>query len=232
MILIKENVWSIKMILSLLIFSFLIPVSAQDGINQLNSKGERIGVWKKYHANKRIRYTGQFENGKEVGVFKYYSPIKSDHPIAIKSFDADGMKAHVQFFTIEGVLESEGNMIKKNRVGKWVFYHPDGKTLMLEENYKDGLLQGPSQSYYRNGKVTEQKYYLNGNLHGQLKRYADNGNLIDDVNYEHGKLNGPAKFYNTDGNLITSGMYEMDQKVGNWEFFENGKVVSAKKIKQ
>ena len=55
-------------------------------INRFNTNNKRIGVWKKYHPNKRIRYTGQFENGKEIGVFKFYDITSSKHPVIIKTF--------------------------------------------------------------------------------------------------------------------------------------------------
>jgi hypothetical protein len=67
----------------LLIFTVLF-VQAQTKINQLDNKGNRHGVWKKFYSNDRIRYVGNFEHGKEVGIFKYYSASNSDNPILIK----------------------------------------------------------------------------------------------------------------------------------------------------
>lgn len=215
-----------------LIFVFFImtifgcqTINAQEKINQFNSEGERTGTWKKYYNNKRIRYQGQFEEGKEVGVFKYYSALSSDHPIAIKTFKKNSNKATIQFFTEKGILESEGEMNSKNRVGKWVYFHPDGKAILSEENYDNGILEGVSKTYYLTGKITEISHYKNGKLHGNLKRYADNGILLDDLNYENGKLHGAAKYYNVEGKLIYWGDYENDEKVGKWEYFENGKPV-------
>jgi len=208
------------------------PIIAQEKINQLDTNGERIGIWKKHYNNNRIRYQGQFEAGKEVGIFKYYSALSSDHPTAIKTFSKNSSHARVQFFTEKGISESEGEMNGKNRVGKWVYFHPDGKSILSEENYENGILNGESKTYYLTGKITEFSHYKDGKLHGNLKRYADNSILLDDLNYENGKLHGAAKYYNIEGKLIFWGDYENDEKVGKWEYFENGKPEDFEKIKQ
>jgi MORN repeat variant len=207
----------------LLSFIGLQPIKGQEVINQFDTNGERTGVWKKYYNNKRIRYQGQFKAGKEIGVFKYYSALSSEHPIAIKTFTKNSNLAAIKFYTEKGILESEGAMEGKNRVGKWLYYHVDGKTVLSEETYKKGILNGTSKTYYLTGKITEISQFKNDKLHGNLKRYADNGVLLDDLNYENGKLHGSAKYYNIEGKLIYWGDYENDEKIGKWEYFEKGK---------
>jgi antitoxin component YwqK of YwqJK toxin-antitoxin module len=201
---------------------------SQEKINQFNEDGQRIGVWKKYYPNKRIRYEGQFINGKEVGIFKYYSSLSSEHPTAIKTFLKGSTKAEVQFFTDKGVLKSTGQMKGKQRIGKWLYFNIDGKTLLAEENYKEGVLNGVAKTFYFNGKLTEVSFYKNGKLHGNLKRYSDNGVLLDDLNYNKGKLHGPAKYYSVDGTLLLWGDYENDQKIGVWNASNNKKELDSK----
>lgn len=200
-------------------------IQAQAKINQFNSKGERIGIWKKKYNNGSVRYVGQFKNGKEVGVFRYYSAKSSKFPIVIKTFREEDSLAKVKFYTVEGILESKGAMVGKKRIGKWIYYNSDGKSILSEESYVNGLLDGEVKTYYSFGKITEILNYRNGKLHGNTKRFADNGNLLDDLNYVRGKLQGLAKYYNLQGKLIYSGVYENDEKVGKWEYFENGKPV-------
>ena len=198
-------------------------VVGQEKINQLNLNGKREGVWKKYYNNKRIRYQGQFKNGKEIGIFKFYSASNSEYPEAIKTFEQKSNFAKVKFYSEKGLLKSEGEMKGKIRIGKWKYYHIDGKTILSEERYKEGILNGESKTYYTTGKLTEHLFYKNGKLSGNIKRYADNGNLLGDLNYIEGKLYGPAKYYNTKGKLIYWGDYEDDEKIGKWEYFEKGK---------
>ena len=222
---------SLSTIILFLLIGFQ-SIYSQEKINQLNANGERVGIWKKFHNNNRIRYEGQFEAGKEVGVFNYYSALNSDHPTVIKTFSKSSNKATIQFFTEKGVLESEGEMNGKNRIGKWFYFHPDGKSILSEENYENGVLNGEAKTYYLKGELTEISHFKNGKLHGNLKRYADNSVLLDDLNYENGKLHGAAKYYNIDGKLILWGNYENDEKVGEWEYFKNGKPKNFDKEKK
>lgn len=199
------------------------PVNGQESINQFDANGERTGVWKKYYNNKRIRYQGQFQAGKEMGVFKYYSALSSAYPIAIKTFKKNSNLATIKFYTEKGILESEGETIGKNRVGIWLYYHIDGETILSEETYEKGILNGTSRTFYLTGEMTEVSQYKDSELHGNLKRDADNGILLDDLNYKKGKLHGSAKYYNVAGKLIYWGDYENDEKIGKWKYVENGK---------
>ncbi|MDT0551704.1 toxin-antitoxin system YwqK family antitoxin [Urechidicola vernalis] len=207
----------------------LYSIYGQD-INQVNSDGERHGLWKKYYPNKRIRYEGTFENGKEVGVFKFYSMNSSDNPMVIRTFAVDSGESLVQFFTAKGVLESEGKIIDKQRIGKWLYFHKDGKTVMIEENYENGKLSGEYKLFYENKKLTKLTHYQNGREHGNCKQYSDSGILIEDVNYVQGQLHGPAIYYETSGQLKQKGSYEEDLRVGVWEIYKDGQLFSSKVV--
>lgn len=219
-----------------LLFFLILFVSAtaiaQEKINQLDAQGKRTGVWKKYYDNKNIRYEGQFEAGKEIGVFNFYSELNTKHPMLVKTFSEGSDKAKVSYFYEDGKLQSEGNMNGINRIGKWTYYNTDGKTIVSEENYENGLLNGIATTYFSEGKKAEAATYKNGELHGKLLRYSSEGILLDDLQYENGKLHGPAKYYNVAGKLVRKGDYENDLKVGNWEYFENGEPTTVKKIKE
>ena len=184
---------------------------------------------KKYHSNKRIRYSGQFEAGREVGVFKFYSPLNSEHPVTIKTYFNNSDISKVQFYTVEGVLESEGQMKGRDRIGLWKYYSRDGKTLLSEERYENGLLHGISKTFYQSGQPTEILNYANNKLNGLAQRYDANGLLISDVNYKNGKLNGWAKYFTTEGKIKYQGAYSNDEKVGEWEYYENGKIKKVEK---
>ncbi|HKJ06677.1 MAG TPA: hypothetical protein VJ970_04340 [Flavobacteriaceae bacterium] len=204
-----------KLLLVLFILSATF-VFSQQTINQLNAKGEKTGIWKKYYPNKNIRYQGQFVNGKEVGVFKFYSKNTSKHPIAIKTYAEKTDSVAVQFFTEKGVLQSEGKMIDKRRVGLWKYYHKKSKELLSVENYNNGKLDGEVKTFYKNGTVTEHLHYKKGIKHGVAKRFSSEGILLEKLTYKEGVLHGDAVFYNTNGDLIMSGKYKNGEKVGDW----------------
>lgn len=210
------------------LFAVLQPISAQEKVNQYDSNDKRDGVWKKHYSNNRIRYVGTFSHGKEVGTFKYYSASNSDNPIIIKKFQDGSDAADVQFYTTGGVLESEGMMRGKKRVGKWLFYHENGKSIMSEENYVNGKLEGSYKTYYPSGEPTEITSYKNGLLDGNYKKYSIKGLLYNDFNYKRGKLNGMAVYYSrSTGDLIKKGPFKDDLRVGTWENYVDGELVST-----
>ena len=203
-------------------------VMAQNSINQVDSEGNRHGIWKKYYNNNRVRYVGRFEHGKEVGVFKFYSASNSDNPVIVKEFNDSNDEALVSFYTPSGALESKGKMRGKEREGKWLFYHPDGKSVMGEENYVNGKLEGVYKTFYPSGEPTEITYYKNGMLDGNYKKYSIKGFLFQDFNYSKGKLNGMATYYSRKtGDLIKKGPFKDDLRVGTWENYVDGELVST-----
>jgi len=200
-------------------------------INQVNANNQRVGVWKKYYSNKRIRYVGQFRNGKEIGVFKFYDITSSRHPVIIKKFYENSDSLYVQFFTLKGKIETEGVLKGRKRVGNWKYFYPDG-IIMSEENYKNGKLHGSQIIYYQDGQVTEFATYKNGLLNGIVSKYSNKGVLIEEVTYENGALNGLAKYFELDGVLKETGNYKNGLRVGNWEYYMDGEVASEKEIRK
>lgn len=222
----------VKFIVFALFFMSVLSTSAQEKVNQFNEKNERTGAWIKYYDNGKIRYKGQFEKGKEIGVFKFYSMVSSKHPVIVKTYSDITNISTVKFYTEEGVLKSSGEMIGEERAGKWLYYFNDGNSIVSEENYSNGLLNGESKTFYKNGKITEILQYTDGLLDGNIKQFSDEGILLEDLNYTKGILNGMAKYYDPKGALTYTGMYKNNIKIGKWEYFENGVPVSSDKLKQ
>lgn len=218
----------LRLIFTGVLLLFVSGIFAQTEYNKLDDNGKRDGIWKKYWDNNRIRYHGKFVHGKEVGTFKYYSPANSEFPVIVKEFHSGDDLADVKFYNEQGVIESEGKMRGKKRVGKWLYYHTDGKSVMSEENYVDGKLDGEYKTFYPDGSPTEVAFYKNGKLEGNYKKYAIKGHLIYDFNYKNGMLNGKAAYYSRKtGDLIKKGQFKDDQRVGTWENYVDGELVST-----
>ena len=206
---------------------FLNSIFSQQNINLKDANGNRTGQWEKRYNNGKVRYRGQFVNGKEVGHFFFYKEHNQSRPYLIKNFLPNSHVAEVQFFSNSGVIESEGKMIKRDRVGTWLYYAADGKSIVLEENYKKGLLDGVVKVYYKDGSLTEESYYKNGLLHGSSKRYTDKSKLISNIPYVKGKIHGKVFYYNNDGVIRETGHYDMEKRVGRWEFYIDGELVGV-----
>lgn len=217
---IKQNIISLAFLTL-----FLTSVKAQEGINQLDDKGLRHGFWKKnFDKTKQPRYEGTFEHGKEVGVFKFYTLDRHKSVLsATREFSKDHDTINVKFFSSKGKVISEGQMIGKNFIGKWIYYHNKTNAIMTVENYNSqGLLQGEKLVYYETGKLAEASYYNNGKIDGISKWFSKEGVVLKEFTYKDDELHGVSKYYNGDGQLLAEGAYKNDQKHGIWKFYENG----------
>jgi len=220
------NIKRLFVLVVLLLGFYQAEVLAQK-INQLDANGKRTGIWKKNYENGRIRYTGSFVAGKEVGTFKFYRNEAGSVPHIVKEYSVKSDSAFVQFFNPLGKLKAEGNMIGKNRVGVWKYYFTNGK-IFSEENYSNGKLEGTLKNYYSNGKLTEESQYKDGLKNGVSKIYTEKGILIEEVIYIAGKLNGEAKYYDLNGKIKQKGLYKNGAKEGKWEFYIDGEITTEK----
>ena len=201
-------------------------------INQFDENKKRTGVWKKYYSNKRLRYVGQFKDGKEIGTFKFYSINYSRFPEAIKVFKPGTDSVTVKYFFDNGKLRTTGTFIGKKRVGEWKYFYKKG-TVFSTEFYDDGKLEGNVIVYFKsNGEIAEDSEYKNGLMHGFSKKYSDKGVLIEEVLFENGKANGLAKYYELSGSLKERGIYKDGKRIGKWEFYLDGEIVDEKKRKE
>ena len=210
---------------------FTSSISNAQKINQFDKNKKRTGVWKKYYSNKRVRYVGKFENGKEVGEFKFYDITSSDYPVIIKTFFENSDSLFVQFYTLSGQIETEGVLNGRKRVGNWKYFYANGE-LMSEENYKDGKLEGEQLIYYPDGQVTEFAVYKNGLKDGVISKYSSDGILIEEITYKEGKPNGMAKYFELNGNLKETGLYNNGKREGTWEYYMDGEISTDKDLKK
>lgn len=213
-------------LLFIVFFGMLVGVHtafSQTNINQTDANGKRHGVWEKVYPNsKQIRYRGQFEHGKEVGVFKFYCEECNDVPSVTKAFNATNNIAKVTYYTAKGKVVSEGEMDGKDRIGEWIYYHKKGDAIMTREHYKAGKLHGTKVVYFPNGNVAEEINFRVGMMHGENKYYAPNGTLLKALNYANDKMEGLAVYYDEFGKKSIEGNYKDDKKHGVWKYYKNG----------
>ena len=214
--------------IALVIFLFITTMlTAQSSLNQFDTAGKRHGEWKKLHQNGNIRYKGNFNHGKEIGTFKFYAITGEIHPVVIKEFTAKNNITDVQFFSSKGILESQGQMDGKKRMGIWTYFFKDKKTVLSTESYKNGLLDGEFKIYYKSGILTEVSQYKLGKLHGKRIRYSDKGVENENLTYKEGIMHGFAIIYDEKGEVFAKGNYENGIKKGVWEFNMDGEMVKS-----
>ncbi|MBP2830575.1 hypothetical protein J8281_00130 [Aquimarina sp. U1-2] len=199
--------------------------------NAFDAEGKRHGKWqKKYDNSDQLRYEGTFEHGKEIGEFKFYKPSGGKTPTAIKVFSKDNDTIQLTYFTAKGEVISKGQMVNKDRVGIWKYYHNGSNKLMMTEAYQSGKLDGQQLTYFENGQLTEKTTYVDGKRQGKRMMYSEKGTLLKEFTYENDQLHGDTKYYDTQGELIIEGTYKKDRKDGIWKYYENGKLIEQKQF--
>lgn len=204
-------------------------IHAQD-INQFDTNGKRHGIWKKnFEGTNLPRYDGEFDHGKEIGLFKFYKIEGSKSVLAATKQFNNNNSVTVKFFDSDGRLISEGSMRGKLYLGTWNYYQGKDKKLLIQEHYDDnGNLHGERLVYYKSGKIAEKQNYSHGKLDGLSIWYTENESILKEFNYSNDELHGISKYYNPKGELITEGNYKNGKKDGVWKFYENGKLADKK----
>jgi len=214
----------------ILVFFVCVMGGSQD-IHQFDAEGKRHGVWKKnFEGTDQLRYEGEFDHGKEIGLFKFYILVKKKSVLsATKLFNANDDSAEVKFLTSRGKTISEGKMVGKTYVGKWIYYHKNSDKIMTIETYDDnGVLQGERLVYYDNGQLAEKANYINGKIEGLSEVYSLKGVVLKSFMSENGELHGPSRSFNGKGEMLSEGHYKRGKKTGIWKFYENNKLIDEK----
>lgn len=132
--------------------------------------------------------------------------------------------------------------LKKNssKVTGIVFNLNDSGNLILENSYKDGIVDGSVKQWFDNGQLQLLSNYKNGNLIGLSQSWYENGQLKTEQNYIDGKVDGEFISYYKNGQVQASGKrvnfllegtllnyYESGQKKCEINYL-NGQVISSK----
>jgi antitoxin component YwqK of YwqJK toxin-antitoxin module len=87
-----------------------------------------------------------------------------------------------------------------SKIGAKEFY--DNGSVKVDMKYKEGKRNGPTYSYYKDGKPWSLNTFENDELHGPYQTWHENGQLYYDGKYEHNRKVGTWKFYNPSGDLL------------------------------
>ncbi len=219
----RNTILFILLVMSNMVFS-------QD-INEFDDNGKRHGVWKKtFEGTKAVRYEGQFNHGKEIGLFKFYKYVNKKSALsATKQFNETNNIANVKFFTSKGKVISEGQMDGKKYIGPWKYYHKNSKQLLRTEQYdNNGLQQGELLVYYEDGTIAERSNYKDDMLEGKSVWYNEKGVPVKEFVFENDELHGHSKYFSNEGELLIEGLYKKGKKHGIWKYYQNGKLVKEK----
>ena len=113
------------------------------------------------------------------------------------------------------ILLSIENFLDNHHIGEQVFFHEDGK-IMLIEYYSELYQSFPEKStwfdYDENGLLAAERNYRKNKKDGHHIFYTD-GKITRDITYRDGKLFGPSIYYKEDGTKLIVD-YEYGFKIG------------------
>ncbi|WP_026933987.1 toxin-antitoxin system YwqK family antitoxin [Christiangramia echinicola] len=202
---------------------FCIPAICKSQNNQLDAEDRRHGPWKvNFDGTTNPKFEGEFDHGKEIGVFKFFKKGYYDHPAAIMNFNDGKDSVQVTYYTQKGKPISKGKMLDKKREGKWTYFHQESDSIMMTEQYKNDKLHGLQETFFTNGNLAEKTKYLNGEKNGESLIFADNGQVTKKLNYKNGKLHGSAIYYTPKGEKTMEGNYTEGSKTGHWKYYQDG----------
>jgi len=188
-------------------------------INQTDKEGLRQGHWMKKYPNGNILYDGFFKNNKPAGEFKRYYENNTLKSLLV--FKADGTEADATLYYSNGMVASTGKYVNQLKEGRWQFFSPTTKGLLIsEENYSGNKKNGISVKYYPDSTIAEKLFYNKDVRQGEYLKYYQNGTINLKTNYNSGKLNGSFEAFFENGKPEITGQYKNDLREGPWIIYK------------
>ena len=209
-----------------ILFSFV--TFGQDTLNLTDSKGHRQGPWLKLDSAGRIVYEGRFKDGIPDGEFRYYYPdgkLKTMTVISNK-----GKRAVTVSYFPNGRKMAAGNYLDEKKDSTWQFFSESNGTVVSQEAYLAGAVNGLSKVFYPEGGLSELHYYRNGTRDGLWEQYYLDGKLKLRGAYKAGEKQGSFKTWYNSGRLMIEGQYSQGHQDGTWTYYNEKGIVSKKEV--
>lgn len=186
------------------------------GEGMIDSLGRRIGDWKLFYTDGKIRAQGRYVEGLKDGPW--------------------------QFFFANGKQEQTGSYKRDLPTGSWRWYYAGG-ALHREEVYRNGKEDGMAIEYDSTGVVinqgeyisgaksglwkltvsdhTEEGEYLDGERNGVWVWYHSNGKKSFEGAFQSGIPIDRHKYWYDNGQLQMTGKYEGGEMSGRWDYYDS-----------
>ena len=128
----------------------------------------------------------------------------------------------------KGAKYSEGDFENGQNVGEWKYYFEDGKLSTIGTYNKKGAKDGVWKDYDENGTLISEDSYVDGKMEGASKNYHDNGKIYEEYVYRRNKINA-YKYYDINGVLVKE--FLKQKKEFNFEIYnKNGTLRKSGKL--
>ncbi len=117
-------------------------------------------------------------------------------------------------FYESGELMANGVYKNNVRVGKWTFFHRNGKIEQEGVFTSKGLPDGDWKYYYENGNTLIEEEFVNGENEGSYVEYSDSGTVLVKGEYFEGLQTGEWLY--AIGDVVETGKYKDGEQDGVW----------------
>ena len=209
-------------IIVIALLCFGIACQAQ---NKVDRQGRKQGHWVKTDRNGAKIYEGDFVDGQETGVFKYFWP---NGTVKIQNtFSVPGKYCSHEAWDEQGNLIARGFYNQKNRDSVWTFYNQDGK-VVKKATYRMGVKYGMHIVFNANGDTVESQNWTDNHRNGPWYRRIGKKGYMRGT-YVMGGLEGKLVEYNDEGQLVREGNYKNGRKDGIYRYYQLGQLIVDEK---
>ena len=140
-----------------------------------------------FASNGRVIATGYYVNQKKDGEWKYFD-VNSGQLRLVEDNKNGKVSGWSRLYNPNnGKLAEETQFVDGLPEGK-CFKYSDTGVMMMECLYHNGLLEGPSKTYYPSTALKEEGQYLKGEKVGLWKTYNEDGDIIAEETFGEQKI--------------------------------------------
>ena len=149
--------------------------------NEFDKTGEKA-LNKTYALNGRVIATGYYLNQKKDGEWKYYDANSGQLSLVEDNKEGKVNGWSRLYNPQNGMLAEETQFVEGQPEGQCRKYSDTG-VLIMECIYHNGLLDGPTKTYYPSKALKEEGQYAKGQKSGVWKTYNEDGEVIAEESY-------------------------------------------------
>ncbi len=191
------------------------PTGKKSSVAIYNNKQE-LENYRYFDSNENLYYEEIYKSGEIKNGLQY--SINNPKPVEINL-----TKSNFQMKNFNETILVSGAFEKGKKTNKWLYNYTSG-ALKLEENFTDGVLNGLSTEFDKNGSVNSIRNYSNDKINGRYEVY-EYGKLISFYNYIDDIKNGPYQTFYPDGALKSEGYFiDNDLNYNYNSYWQNGKI--------
>ena len=199
-----ENVWNPDGKQTVTNGNGIFELLSDSGIVILTGKvenGLRIGKWITFYENGNKKEEGLYENT-TYRLMNFWTLDGTQ-----KITNGDGLYITYYPGEKESVFEA-GEVVNGFREGVWKVFYESTSTVLQEQNYHGGKLNGPQKFYYENGQLSILGKMVDGLREGEWTWYFENGNVSSTVNFSADKKDGKQMMWSESGDKTKEELYK------------------------